>query len=250
MRDCQFAAGEMVFWEGDHSDLAYLIRSGQVEVLKNAPTGQFRLAVLGEGDVFGEMGMVDDRPRSASVRALQPVFATAVDREEFIRLLMHRPREVVGILRTLFERLRMMNELLAEKTAPEPRPSRVGQVRVIPLTSETRKSLPDDGIVLAGFPFRVGCKPASEEAGLLACNELELEDDTGEMISINHFLIDIGNGGVIVRDRGSRRGTTVNRATIGGGAPRDVAPLDTGDNEVIAGTADSPYRFNVEVGPI
>ncbi len=102
--------------------------------------------------------------------------------------------------------------------------------------------------MLAGFQFRVGCKPVSEEARLLACNELELEDDTGEMVSINHFLIDLGGSGVIVRDRGSRRGTTVNRITIGGGTPRDVAPLDTGDNEVVAGRLAVPVQRRGRTG--
>lgn len=249
MRECQFAAGQTIFWEGDRSDLAYLIKSGKVEILKNAPDGPFRLAVLGEGDVFGEMGLVDDRPRSAGARALQPVFATAVDREEFIRLLLYRPREIVGVLRTLFERLRMMNELLAEQRAVRPRRSSLDEVRLLPLTPETKASVPGDGLAVTRFPFRVGCKPQSEDARLLACNELELDDAGNETVSINHFSIDLGADGAIVRDRGSRTGTTVNHARIGAGAKRDVAPLNPGDNEVAAGPEDSPYRFKVVVGP-
>jgi len=247
MRECQFAAGESIFWEGDRSDLAYLIKSGQVEILKNGPDGPFRLAILGEGDVFGEMGLVDDRPRSAGARALQPVFATAVDREEFIRLLLYRPREIVGVLRTLFERLRMMNELLAEQRTIKPRPSLVGQVRLMALTSETEASIPAGGVVVARFPFRVGSKAESEEAGLLACNEMEFEDAGNEILSINHFSIDLGGEGVVVRDRGSRTGTVVNRVRIGSGAKQDVAPLNAGDNEVAAGPTDSPFRFKIVV---
>ncbi len=247
MRECPFAAGESIFWEGDRSDLAYLIKSGQVEILKNGSDGPFRLAVLGEGDVFGEMGLIDDRPRSASARALQPVFATAIDREEFIRLLLHRPREIVGVLRTLFERLRMMNELLAEHRTVKPRPSLVGQVRLLPLTPETEASIPAGGLVVARFPFRVGCKPESEDARLLACNELEVHDPGNEFLSINHFSIDLGGDGAIVRDRGSRTGTLVNQVRIGSGASQDTAPLNAGDNEVVAGPPDSPIRFKVVV---
>ena len=247
MRECQFAAGEAIFWEGDRSDLAYLIKSGQVEILKNGSDGPFRLAVLGEGDVFGEMGLIDDRPRSAGARALQPVFATAVDRNEFIRLLLYRPREIVGVLRTLFERLRMMNELLAEQRTVKPRPSLVGQVRLLALTPETEVSIPAGGLVVARFPFRVGGKPESEDAGLLACNELEVHDAGNKFLSINHFSIDLGGDGAIVRDRGSRTGTVVNQVRIGCGTERDVAPLNAGDNEVVAGPPDSPFRFKVVV---
>ncbi len=101
--------------------------------------------------------------------------------------------------------------------------------------------------MVARFPFRVGCKPESEDAGLLACNELEVHDSGNEFLSINHFSLDLGGDGAIVRDRGSRAGTMVNQVRIGFGATQDEAPLRAGDNEVVAGRPGSPFRFKVVV---
>src|SRR5215470_9196081 len=107
-----FPAGATIFSEGDASDYAYVVRSGRVEVLKSAAGGTIRLAVLGEGDVIGEMGLLDERPRSATARALEPVVADAIDAPEFTRLLFHHPDKAMELLRALFERLRTANQLL------------------------------------------------------------------------------------------------------------------------------------------
>ena len=69
MKRRNFATGEVIFSEGDDSHEAYLILSGRVEVLKAAPGGPLCLAVLGGGDLLGEMGLLEDQPRSATARA-------------------------------------------------------------------------------------------------------------------------------------------------------------------------------------
>ena len=71
------------------------MRSGRVEILKAAQGGQIRLAILGPGDVLGEMGLLEDRPRSASARTLDKVTVDAIAREEFLRLLLDEPGEAL-----------------------------------------------------------------------------------------------------------------------------------------------------------
>jgi CRP-like cAMP-binding protein len=250
MRVREFAAGEMVFLEGDPSNAAYIIKSGRVEILKESPGGPLRLAVLGEGDIFGEMGLVDERPRSAAARALEPVVATAVDRHELLELLLHRPREALALLRVLFERLRMADQALAARIAADrPPPTAAGPQRITlrPLTPETRAVLPSAGVAVTRIPFRVGRKPSAGESELLAMNEIEFDSQPPHQLSLNHFALDLDHGQVIVRDRGSRDGTIVNGGVIGGAALRDTAALMPGENEVIAGKADSPYRLAVIV---
>src|SRR6187551_2215675 len=67
------AAGEILFREGDEARAMFVVLSGEVEVLKKSRNGvDARVAVLGPGDWFGEMGVVDIQPRSATVRALAP----------------------------------------------------------------------------------------------------------------------------------------------------------------------------------
>jgi hypothetical protein len=102
-------------------------------------------------------------------------------------------------------------------------------------------------VAVTRIPFRVGRKPSAGESELLAMNEIELESQPPHRLSLNHFALDVDRGQVIVRDRGSRDGTIVNGGVIGGAALRDTATLMPGENEVVAGKADSPYRFAVVI---
>ncbi|MGH6932958.1 MAG: cyclic nucleotide-binding domain-containing protein [Dongiaceae bacterium] len=247
MRLVHFAAEETVFAEGDASDAAYLIRSGRVEVLKDTPAGMIRLAILGEGDIVGEMGVIDDRPRSAGVRALEPVTAIAVNHQEFIDTLLHQPRDALALLRALFERLRSADQALARYAKPMAGGDAVPQVTLQAAAPEARGALPAAGVVVARFPFRIGRKPFSHESDLLAMNEVMVADRPPPRLSLNHFAIDLDGVDVVVRDRGSRDGTIVNGVAIGNMADRDVVVLRKGENDVIAGKPDSPYRYKVIV---
>ena len=65
--------GDGVFKEGDQSDFAFIIVSGRVELSKTVQGTEIFLAEIGPGDLFGEMGVIDGSPRSASAVALEPV---------------------------------------------------------------------------------------------------------------------------------------------------------------------------------
>jgi len=99
------------------------------------------------------------------------------------------------------------------------------------------------------FPFRIGRRPASREEEALGFNDVELRDEEGRQVSLNHFAIDLGGSGdgpgIVIRDRGSRQGTAVNGTRIGSGAARDHVLLVAGDNEVAIGVAASQYRFRI-----
>jgi len=253
MLEKRFAAGQTIFSEGDQSDCAYVIRSGRVEILKATAHGMMRLNVLGEGDVLGEMGLLEERPRSATAKALDAVVAEAISPGVFVRLLMTEPKRSMHLLRALFERLRTANQMAIELSQPA---ASVGpRVTLIPLTQETRAALPADGLQVPRLPFRVGRKPATRADKLLCFNDLQLADVSPYVLSLNHFSLDVGAEGVLVRDRGSQHGTMVNGTRIGAGARRDVAVLNPGENEVVAGVVTTPldrhgyaFRFKVVVG--
>ena len=63
--------GEVVFRENDPSDCAYIVGVGAIEICKKTPRGQKVLKVLGDNEIFGEMGLIDGLPRSATARARQ-----------------------------------------------------------------------------------------------------------------------------------------------------------------------------------
>ncbi len=115
MKRHSFKEGQVIFRQGERSDAAYLIASGQVEIVQIGNNGHSEtIANLGKGQYIGEMGVIDDKPRSATARAKTPVLCMSVNEEEFMDMLLNRPQESIVLLKTLFERLRIMNEKLME----------------------------------------------------------------------------------------------------------------------------------------
>jgi NADH dehydrogenase len=96
-----FEPDEAIFHEGDRGDWLYIVLDGEVDVLQSVPgRGEVPLRRLGPGDCFGEIALVSDRPRTATVRSLTPVNVLAVDREAFQSLFSSLPP-----LRGFFEQL-------------------------------------------------------------------------------------------------------------------------------------------------
>ena len=250
----QFAAGSVIFREGEESDQAYIIRSGRVEIYKQIDQGTLLLATLGEGEIFGEMGVICERPRQANAAAQTDVSVSELNREMLAAALKDGPEEVALIVRTLMERLseanlrvaKLMNKHAqfqlggAERKVPA-----VTRVKLKPLTSLLKTSLPEAGMVLTSLPYRVGGLPQGAEANPLDWNNLFIPNADTTVISRNHFAIQKNDKGVMISDRGSRTGTIVNDVKIGAGAENFEAQLKFGENIVIAGGEGSPYRFSV-----
>lgn len=96
-----FEAGEIIFSQGDKGDLLYIVVDGEVEVInEELAKGKNILARLGPGECFGEMALVSDKPRMATVRSCTSVNVLTVDRDAFHALLAHLPP-----LRMFFEQL-------------------------------------------------------------------------------------------------------------------------------------------------
>ena len=109
--------GEFAFREGDPGDRFYIVYSGAVEVLKERPLGDHeRLAVKRAGDAFGEMSLLNDAPRSASVRAVEATRLLAVARSEFDELLGGESISV-RLLRGLARALRALDVRFAAREA-------------------------------------------------------------------------------------------------------------------------------------
>ncbi len=74
-----FAAGEIIFREGDAPTTAFLVESGATEIFRGSPEAPQTLGQLGPGDLLGEMAVIDDSPRSASARAASDCVLTVID---------------------------------------------------------------------------------------------------------------------------------------------------------------------------
>jgi hypothetical protein len=102
----------MIFREGDTTQEAYRILKGRVEISIAGDGKAVILAQLGEGDIFGEMAMVDERPRSASAQALEVTECEVLTAENFNEAVLQRPEILIPYLASFFERLRTANDRL------------------------------------------------------------------------------------------------------------------------------------------
>ena len=124
MRRMEFAEGQIIFNQGDRSDHCYQIVSGAVEIhlatRDNAGIKQVHtVARLEYGEIFGEMSIIDDSPRSASAIASQPTICAAYSADEIFEMLESNPKEAMDYIRTLIKRLRNTNLQAAAKSTSD-----------------------------------------------------------------------------------------------------------------------------------
>ncbi|MBF0143103.1 MAG: HlyD family type I secretion periplasmic adaptor subunit [Magnetococcales bacterium] len=105
-----YERGQLIFREGDAGDCAYQVVTGQVELTIKSPEGPIRLAILGKGEIFGEMGVLDGLARNASALAMESVTLRVYSREAFYQLLRHRPESALSMIKMVTERLRQADE--------------------------------------------------------------------------------------------------------------------------------------------
>ena len=112
-----FESGQTLFKEGDAGTEAYLVRSGYVAISKVDGSKVVELATRGPGEIIGEMALIDDKPRSASVIAKTKVEAEVITRADLKNMLASAPEPLVTILHQLLVRLRDANDLAASFAA-------------------------------------------------------------------------------------------------------------------------------------
>ncbi|MDH3452818.1 MAG: cyclic nucleotide-binding domain-containing protein [Gammaproteobacteria bacterium] len=112
----KFQPGEELCHEGDPGDSAYIITDGTAEVLVDSEAGPVLIAVRGKNEVIGEMSILCDTPRTATVRAKETCFALSVSKDVFMQLLKGSPELSVQIIRTLANRLEESTAKLRDAT--------------------------------------------------------------------------------------------------------------------------------------
>ena len=112
-----FAPGEILMRQGDPADCAYVILEGEADVLARTHAGEFVVATLGRNAVPGEIGVLTDAPRTATVRATTPLRALRISPEVFLRLASSRPDRALHVMRQLSAHI--ANDLRALATLKE-----------------------------------------------------------------------------------------------------------------------------------
>lgn len=248
-----FQPKEIVIEEGTKGTSAYVIISGTAEVIKKSRSKEITVATIGEGQVFGEMGLIEDRPRSATVKARSELKVRIISREDFNDLLRKKPAILIPIMKCLFERLRQVSDLLAVRTAypyGETGEERAFEVVMEGQTVEAKEILDDRKLLITKFPFLVGREsPEDPDFDVFYNNDLAIKEEKPYVISRYHLSINNESGNIWVTDRGSAFGAIVNGKEIGGQTGLTRAPLDQDENQLIIGPATSKFIFLLRVIP-
>ena len=256
----EVAPNAFVFREGDIGSDMYIIETGTVEVLREARGGE-PIAVLGAGDFFGEMAILEDQPRFAAVRATTAARLLKVDRAAFAGMLRDNFEIAVRIMRKLVARLRRTEELLQQAQSDldllrrgAPSPAAIPKSAPTPrdtIKAEAPKSSPTPSKRIAPInPAAIG-KPiklvhaASGSEFALATGKHEMligrpDPVTGLLPEINLGPLDtqrslsrrhakiINEAGIFFlrEEVGTTNGTFVNNERIATGQARPLAPGD------------------------
>ncbi|MEZ5385396.1 MAG: cyclic nucleotide-binding domain-containing protein [Prosthecobacter sp.] len=252
-----FQRGQIIFREGDKSHEAYFIVNGLVEITLNTSHGVQSLAKIGPGEIFGEMGMIMDRPRSATATAIDNTAVEVISDKEFEREILQRPDRLHVYLATLFERIRKTDLLLTTTTnATVPlnikpkQPSVKEPVFRVKLASQygsTGFDHPPVAKTITKLPFRIGRSYFDTAVSSLARNDLSIDDAQPYHLSRNHCEIDFEHGEFLIRDRGSKLGTWVNGAHVSVDSGVISCPLKVGENKIVFGGEDSPHHYTITI---
>lgn len=106
-----FAVDDIVFTQGTSGRTAFIIQKGAVDIVHATPDGEEKLlANLGAGAIFGEMSLIDDKPRMATAKATEPTTVIVVTEQMFLHKLEHADPFIRGLMNIMAETIRNMSD--------------------------------------------------------------------------------------------------------------------------------------------
>ena len=105
-----YQAGDRIFKEGDEGNIAYVVQSGEVEIFKTVDDVETVLGKVGQGGIFGEMALIDSKPRMAGARASKGSTIILVNRSMFEQKLNKADPFIKGLLNILVEHIRTLSK--------------------------------------------------------------------------------------------------------------------------------------------
>jgi signal transduction histidine kinase len=188
MTEQQYLPGQVIFKEGDLGDAMYIIWSGRAAVVKGEFQAPTVLGYRGAGDIVGEMALLENQPRSASIVALEQLRALRVVRKDFEAMLNSNPALGLSILSTLSARLRAADD--ARKDSVRFESQLIKEVSTLKTEKQQMlelEQLRQDTIDLIVHDLR---HPISSLFGAIKIMEMVLPD---EVLQANQQLLNIAN---------------------------------------------------------
>jgi CRP-like cAMP-binding protein len=113
----EYMTGDVLFRQGDAADAAYILLEGDADILVESPQGPVRVAQLGKNDIVGEIAILCDVPRTATVAAATRLLTLRVSKDGFFNLVTQFPQVGVEIMHELASRLHHTTQQLTEASA-------------------------------------------------------------------------------------------------------------------------------------
>ena len=114
-----FAPGDLLCRQGDEGDAAYIIITGDADVLVESESGSVKVATLGPNDLLGENAILCDVPRTATVKAVTKVETLMISKELFFQLVNQFPSISIEIMRELARRVEKTTTMLRDAMAAQ-----------------------------------------------------------------------------------------------------------------------------------
>ena len=206
--------------------------------------------------------MIENRPRSASARTLDPTMIEVIARQDFQQMLEEGGEQVIPYLTMIFDRLRVTNErlLMALSQLNELQPAVkhrhqdiFGSRRssaIVQIEADSEEMCQQTQLkkrCLRFFPFHFGRRAQLAGVEAFVQNQLLIADRSPFRVSRQHCIIDTSGDAVFIEDKTSQLGTIVNGIPIGGKSLETRAKLIRGANTLVLGGQDSQVRFRIVV---
>jgi len=249
----EFQKNELIIKENDIDEYLYLIKSGMVKVVKSFENKEIEVAVLKAGSFFGEMALIDDRPRTATVLAMEKTVLQVFHRDSFIDI-MHRDQNMaIKFLSGIFSRLRDANSKIDAsiinkniQNINEKRTNDIcASIIIEGITEKAIGTLPENpcNILVNNSVFNIGRKSSDPFTN----NILELEDKKPLQISRNHFSLQIINEQIAIYDIGSSLGLRLNDTRIGGSLGLNGPLFLENENKLVLGSDNSQLQYSLTI---
>ncbi|MEE8524328.1 MAG: cyclic nucleotide-binding domain-containing protein [Thermoanaerobaculia bacterium] len=235
-----FEPQDFIFKQGDDGEFMYLVKEGEVEVLQELGGGEQQVAVLERGDFFGEMAVLDQEPRSHSVRALTRTKLVEIDRSGFQHMLKRNAEITVRMIRKLSQRLAHTEDMLLRAFAgqavfegkkPAAEAAVTGNARLVLLSDLREIPMPDKAEVAVGRVDPVnGIHPDID----LTTIDVQLTT------SRRHARLIRSGDGFFIQEEQATNGTFVNGQRISSERPLEIRSGD----EIMFGVVAMRFLWN------
>ncbi len=174
----RFARGEIVFAEGDAGEEMYIVRSGRVLVFKDTLDAPILLGYRAPGEIFGEMSLIENQPRTATAVAVEDSVVLSINHRNFQVWLAQQPATGPNILKTVSARLRETDRFLSHTKAGERQLQ--GQVSELKSERERLLELQQMRQDLVDFLVHDMRHPLTNIVGALALLQMTLANDSDD----------------------------------------------------------------------